>query len=661
MFNLCIDNVAYVDLNKDKIKILISGWAFDEVYEIEAAVYINNTRVNTKFERVVRKDVLKKFNTKNALNSGFNIIVEDIDKNVNIMQIAFYNHEYKVLHIHDTDIQDKYNKINTQMTSENILLQQNIKFQKNIKFSIVVPLYNTQKKFLIEMIESVIKQSYTNWELCMADGSDENFDFVKEICLNYTKVNKNIKYIKLEKNLGISENTNVSIEMSTGDYIAFLDHDDLLHQAALFEIATAIENENADFIYTDELIFEDYIENVKAIHYKSDFAIDTLRSQNYICHFSVVKKLILDEIGYLKSEFNGSQDHDLNLRVTEKTKNIVHIPKILYYWRAHENSTAKNPQAKNYTISAGISAVQSHIDRIGLAGTVIEGTVANIYKTDYDIIDNPMISILIPNKDHTKDLKVCIDSILTKSTYKNFEIIIIENNSETKKIFEYYKKIEQIENISVVYYKGEFNYSAINNFGAKYTTGGYYILLNNDIEIITENWIEEMLMLCQRDDVGIVGAKLYYPNKTIQHAGVIVGLGDIAGHSHKHFNKDDYGYMGRLTKTQNLSAVTAACLMIKKSVFNDVNGLDENFKIALNDVDLCLMVREKGYLVCWTPYAEAYHYESKSRGYENTPEKLKRFQGEAELFRNKWKEFLEKGDPYYNPNLTLDREDFSFK
>ncbi len=448
--------------------------------------------------------------------------------------------------------------------------------------------------------------------------------------------------------------------MSTGDFIALFDHDDLLHPAALYEMMKAICEENADFIYTDENTFQKTPEDAYCPHFKADFAPDTLRSYNYICHFTAFSKKLLDKLGEgFRSEFDGSQDYDMVLRLTEQAQKIVHIPKILYYWRCHVNSVASDISAKPYTVVAAKKALQEHLKRVGLKGEVLDSSIPSTYRIAYEIEGNPLISILIPNKDHIDDLEKCINSIREKSTYSNWEIIIIENNSTEEETFAYYEELKKDSRIRVVVWDSEFNYSAINNFGAQSARGEHLLLLNNDVEILTPDWIEQMLMFSQRNDVGAVGAMLYYPDDTVQHAGVILGIGGVAGHAHKYFNRGNYGYMSRMTIAQNYSCVTAACVMISRDVWDEVDGLDESFKVAFNDVDLCMRIRKAGYLVVWTPYAELYHYESKSRGFEDTPEKQKRFQGEVLRFQDRWGKELQEGDPYYNPNLTLVHENFS--
>lgn len=540
--------------------------------------------------------------------------------------------------------------------------QRNTKFNKDITISVLVPLYNTPINFLNDMINSVINQTYSNWELCLADGSDVEHGYVADICANFAHFDSRIKYKKLEKNEGISENTNRCIEMSSGDYIGLFDHDDLLHPTALFEVMRVICNDDADFIYTDETTFDKKTKNAFSPNFKPDFAPDNLRSQNYICHFSVFSRELLNKTGMFRKEFDGSQDYDMILRLTENAKHITHIPKILYFWRAHSNSVALDIEAKPYAIISAKKAIAEHLERVNLKGKVLNSSSPSTYKIDYEIIGNPKISIIIPNKDHIDDLNKCLYSIFENTTYNNFEIIIIENNSEKNTTFEYYEKIQNIYgSIKIVTWDGEFNYSAINNYGFTYSSGEYIILLNNDIEVITPGWIQEMLMFAQRKDVGAVGAMLYYPDDTIQHAGVILGIGGVAGHSHKYFKKGELGYMSRISFAQDLSAVTAACMMVPRRVFVEVNGLDEHFQVAFNDVDLCMRIRQKDYLIVFTPYAELYHYESKSRGFEDTADKQIRFGKEISRFQNLWGDVLEKGDPYYNCNLTLITEDFSLK
>ena len=566
--------------------------------------------------------------------------------------------------------------------------QQETVFAYNVKISILVPLYNTPENFLREMIGSVQWQTYQNWELCLADGSDDAHTEVGRICKEYADADKRIVYRKLEKNEGISGNTNECLKMATGEYIGLFDHDDVLHPCVLFEYVKAINEQGADYLYCDETTFKDgSIDNMITLHFKPDYAIDNLRANNYICHFSCFKKELLEGMELFRKQFDGSQDHDMILRLTDKAQKVVHIPKLLYYWRSHAGSVASDISAKSYAIEAARGAVADHLRSHGYKHFKITGTRAfeTIFKVSYEIIDNPKISIVIANKDHVEDLRRCITSICEKSTYDNYEIIVVENNSETDEIFDYYKELtdgrfekeivlsqrntpseaanshdvahkeacfyaSDSGRVKIVCYQGGFNYSAINNLGAEYADGEYLLLLNNDTQVITVNWMEELLMYAQRKDVGAVGGKLYYGNKTIQHAGVVLGLGAhrTAGHTHYGQSRENLGYMGRLCYTQNVSAVTGACLMVKKHLFTEVGGLDTNFEISLNDVDFCLKLREKGYLNVFTPFAELYHFESISRGLDDQGEKAQRYNRESERFREKWKEVLEKGDPYYN-------------
>ena len=532
-------------------------------------------------------------------------------------------------------------------------------FDKNVKFSVVVPLYNTPIKFLKEMIKSVQNQTYSNWQLCLADGSDNEHGYVGEYVLGLG--DDRICYKKLTENKGIADNTNECIALADGDFIALFDHDDLLHPSALFEMAKAIEG-GADFVYTDEVTFVGKTRNITIYNFKPDYSPDTLRSYNYICHFTAFSKQLLDVVGGFNKEYDGSQDYDLILRLTEKAKKIVHIPKALYFWRSHKASVASDVSAKPYVVESAKKALKAHIERLGLSGRVEDAIVPTTYKIQYDIVGEPLVSIVIPNKDHTDDLEKCLASVYAKSSYKNFEVIVVENNSTEDETFKYYEQAKQkYDNLRVIVWESGFNYSAINNFAVKEAKGEYVLLLNNDIEVITSDWLEQMLMFAGRKDVGAVGAKLYYDDDTIQHAGVIVGLGGVAGHSHKGYARENPGYMARASIAQNLSACTAACLMVRRDVYDEVGGLEEGYAVAFNDIDFCMKIREAGYLIVFTPFAEFYHYESKSRGDEDTPEKRARFNSEIFRFQERWGKELKAGDPYYNPNLTLDSEDFALR
>ena len=545
--------------------------------------------------------------------------------------------------------------------------QRETKFDRNIKFSILVPLYNTPEKFLRQAVESVTAQTYAGWELCLADGSDAEHADVGRICREYMAKDDRIRYRKLRRNQGISGNTNACLDMATGEYIALFDHDDVLHPSVLYEYMKVICGKGADYIYCDEATFQGNktIDDMITLHFKPDFAPDNLRANNYICHFSAFDRKLLECMPLFRSEFDGSQDHDMILRLTSRAKCVVHVPKLLYYWRSHAGSVASDINAKSYAIEAAKGAVAASLRAQGFDHFEITSTKAfeTIFRIKYEIQGNPLVSIIIPNKDHLGDLQRCILSILEKSTYDHYEIIVVENNSVSDEIFEYYKKIQQNANIQVVTYEGEFNYSKINNLGVEHAKGEYILLLNNDTKVISLDWIEELLMYAQRRDVGAVGAKLYYEDRTIQHAGVVLGLGQhrTAGHSHYRVSSNNLGYMGRLCYAQNVMAVTGACLMMKKALFQELGGLDENFAVSLNDVDLCVRAWKAGYVNVFTPFAELYHFESISRGLDDTGEKAQRYDRESEAFRAKWKDLLVQGDPYYNPNFSLDRSDFALK
>lgn len=544
--------------------------------------------------------------------------------------------------------------------------QRNTVFDRMVKVSVLTPLWNTPENFLREMIESVQAQTYQNWELCLADGSDDAHAYVGEICREYAAKDSRIVYKKLEKNGGIAENTNRCLEMATGEFVAPFDHDDLLHPCVLYEYVKVINEKNADYIYCDEATFKNGdVNQMITMHFKPDYAIDNLRANNYICHFSMFDKKLLEGTELYRTKFDGSQDHDMILRLTDKARNVVHVPKLLYYWRQHAGSVSSGVEAKPYVVESARGAVADHLRRHGFSNFKITSTRAfeTIFKITYEIIGEPKISIIIPNKDHVEDLRRCITSIIEKSTYDNYEIIVVENNSETREIFAYYEELANNPAVKIITYKGDFNYSAINNLGVSEASGEYVLLLNNDIQIITVNWMEELLMYAQRPDVGAVGAKLYYPDKTIQHAGVVIGLGAhrTAGHVHYRQKRENLGYMGRLCYAQNMSAVTGACLLVKKALYEEAGGLDESFAVSLNDVDFCLKLRRLGYLNVFTPFAEAYHYESASRGSDMTGEAAQRYNDESARFREKWKELLAAGDPYYNPNFSLDKSDFSLR
>ena len=538
--------------------------------------------------------------------------------------------------------------------------QKHTSFAQKPLISIVIPLYCTPLPYLKELIESVRRQSYENWQLCLADGSPD--DKAKEFLEKHYGREKRIVYQKLEENGGISVNTNAAAELAKGEYLMFCDHDDTLEPDALYEIVKAINDTDADVIYTDEDKVSMDGQHYFDPNFKPDFNLFRLRENNYICHIFVVRKSLTGETGMLRSEFDGAQDFDFILRCCEKAKKITHIPRVLYHWRCHMDSTAADPSSKAYAYEAGRKAIREHYQRMGIDAKVDMTERPGWYRSHIKIQGNPMVSIIIPNKDHTDDLELCLFSMSRKSTYRNYEVLIVENNSEKEETFEYYKKLpERYPKVRVLTWEKEFNYSAINNFAAEEAQGEYLLFLNNDVEILTPDWIEEMIQNCQQENVAAVGAKLYYPDDTIQHAGVVLGLGGIAGHIMCRASREDPGYFGRMISVQEISAVTAACMMVKKSEFDSVKGFDETFQVAFNDIDLCMKFRAAGKKIIFTPYAELYHYESKSRGLEDTPEKQFRFDKEVKRFQEKWAQQLEMGDPYYSPNLSVTEGDCSLR
>lgn len=539
--------------------------------------------------------------------------------------------------------------------------------------SICVPLYNTPEPFLRAFLASVFDQTSTRWELCLADASDEAHAYVGEIVKQRAAFAEKIapaanrvKYVKVE-NKGISANTNAAAQLATGEYLALADHDDILAPHAVYTLQMAILDSGADFLYSDEALFKKSIRRPMVAHFKPDFAPDYLVCCNYICHLSAFKRSLYFEAGGERTECDGSQDHDLFLRLTDRLDEtqICHIPQVLYYWRVHGGSTSGGTAAKPYVAKAAKKAIADHLERTGQRGTVRDGLYPSTYKVDYEIEGEPLVSILIPNMDHTDDLEKCLSSVYKKTSWNNFEVIVIENNSKEAATFDYYKKItgpEGYPRCRVVEYKAEggFNFSAINNFGRKAAKGDYLLLLNNDVEVINREWLTELLMQASRPGVAMCGAMLYYPDDTIQHAGIVTGLGGYAGHSHKYRPRTSGGYMFRAATVQDFSAVTAACLLVRAEVFDALNGLDEGFTVAFNDVDFCLRARRAGWRVVWTPYAQLYHYESKSRGIdEKDKAKKARFAGEQKRLTERFGRENLTRDPYYNPGLTLDREDFS--
>ena len=533
--------------------------------------------------------------------------------------------------------------------------------------SILTPLYNTPEPYLREFLDSFVDQTAPNGQLCLADASDGEHDAVKRIVKEYQAKNQRIVYKKIE-NKGIAANTNAAASLATGDYLALADHDDILAPHAMYTMGKAIlqlreRGEPDGFLYSDEALFSKSIQRPIVAHFKPDYAPDYLLCCNYICHLAVFQKALWDAVGGERPECDGSQDHDLFLRLIEQVGGAAHVPQVLYYWRVHAGSTSGGTEAKPYVAEAAKKALADHLARTGRTGTVEDGLFPSTYRVKWDIEGDPKVSILIPNKDHTADLEKCLQSIWKKTTWDNYEVIIIENNSTDPATFAYYEAAKQrYDGLQVVTYPEQgFNFSGINNFGRKAAAGEYLLLLNNDVEVLNGDWLTELLRQCaHKGGAAICGAMLYYPDDTLQHAGVITGLGGYAGHSHKYKQKGGSGYLFRTATVQDFSAVTGACLLVRASVYDEVGGLDEQFAVAFNDVDFCLRVRDAGYRIAWTPYAQLVHYESKSRGGdEKDPAKAARFAAEQQrLYAIHGKEDI-LDDPYYNPNLTRDREDFS--
>lgn len=547
---------------------------------------------------------------------------------------------------------------------EELERQKKIVFSYAPKISILVPTFNTPKDLLIEMIESVRNQSYANWQLCIADGSDQ--EETKNILKEYVSKDNRITVSWLDENYGISGNTNKALELADGEYTALFDHDDVLELNALYEVVSSLQEVHHDIVYTDEDKLNGKTLQYEDPNFKSDYNEDLLLSHNYITHFFVVKTNILREVGGFNSEYDGAQDYDVILKCVEKTNDIHHIAKILYHWRMHEGSTALNPESKMYCYIAGEKAIQHHLNRIGVKAKVEmrKKPYWGLYHVEYLLDEDPLVSIVIPNYEHEDVLKTCIDSLYNVNTYKNFEIIIVENNSKKKSTFDYYEQVQfEHENVKVVTWEGtEFNFSAINNFGAKFAKGQYLLFLNNDTKVIAPEAIREMVGTCSRKNVGIVGAKLLYQDNTIQHAGVVIGFMGYARHIMNDIEGlKDPGYMMRAQVNCDYSAVTAACMMTKKSLFEELDGFDESFKVACNDIDYCLRVEERNCLVVFNSFAKFYHFESKSRGYENSLEKVNRFNREVEIWQDRWRDILVNGDPYYNVNFKIENEPFELK
>ena len=712
--NLIEINLIGVQADERTKTIKITGWA-ESAGELKLSVYAEKKELEYKADYFTRADMVSRyFEGELNRNCGFELTVEDTDvrsiritsesggrrgsigvvvnrassgqqrRSVRLAEdkrndyitrarnyIAMYGMKRFIVKavgkLTGKSIKDPtniyFNKINP--NEARLKEQRDYKFASNYKFSILIPVYRPDAKFFTLMLDSIVAQTYDNWQICLADGSGEGYT-VENVVKPYTEKygEDKVKYIKLENNLGIAENTNAAMRMADGDFIVFGDHDDELHPTALFECMRELERyPQADFIYSDEDKIIEATGHHTEAHFKSDLNMELLRSNNYICHLSVVKKSLADKVGVLYTQFNGSQDHDYVLRCVEKAECVRHIPRILYHWRIKDNSTAKSASTKTYANTAGVNAVSAHLKRMGIDGEVKNGVAPGFYDIRYKLTEKPLVSVIIPNKDHLDDLTRCLESMENVNNYHNVEYIVVENNSVLEDTFEGYKELEKKygDKFKLVKWDGIFNYSAINNFGARYAKGEYILLLNNDTSVIEPDSLRCMLAQCQRAEVGIVGAKLLYDDDTVQHAGVIIGYQGVAGHAFTGIGDDVYGYFARAVLSQELSAVTAACLLTKRSVFDEVGGLDESFEVAFNDIDYCMKVRAAGYKIIYDPHAKLHHYEYKSRGAEDTGKKQERFGGEIMHFIDKWRAALIAGDMYYNPNLELVGELYTIK
>ena len=525
-----------------------------------------------------------------------------------------------------------------------------------------MPTYNTRIDLLRATIDSVLAQIYDRWELCIADDASTDPE-VRNTLARYAATDARIKVIYREKQGGISCASNTALEIATGEWVAMLDHDDLLAPQALLRVAETINAKPlAQVIYSDE----DKISETGyryGVYFKPDFSLELFRSQNYLNHLTVHRNANIRAVGAWRPDFDGSQDYDLNLRIIERipASTICHIPEVLYHWRAVVGSTALGLSEKNWAHTAGLRALNDHINRLKLPAIAEEATGVPFYRLRFaPPRPAPLVSVIIPTRDRVDLLRMSVSSILNKTSYEPFEVLIIDNGSVEQETKDYLAELAENPRVRILPYPHPFNYAAINNFGAREARGEVLALVNNDIEVIASDWLCEMVSFAAQKDVGCVGAKLYYPNRAIQHAGVVLGIGGVAGHSHKYFPSHEAGYFSQLKLLQNVSAVTGACLVVRKELYFEVGGLEETLTVAFNDVDFCLKVRDAGYRNVWTPYAELYHHESVSRGYEDSRKRRKRFRGEVAYMQEKWGDALY-SDPFYSPHLTLDREDFSIR
>ena len=556
---------------------------------------------------------------------------------------------------------------NYRPTREELDRQRKEKWTDPVRFSVAVPVFGTDPVYLRQMIDSVKAQTYPYWELCIAHAAAGEDDPLFALLDEEAAADERIRVRHLSENGGISANTNAALEMAKGDFIAFMDHDDLISEAALYLMAAWIRNHpGTQMLYTDEdKISADGKEHFQP-NLKPDFNEDLLRSNNYITHFLAVSRDLLAQAGPLDPACDGAQDYDLIFRCCEKAQQIGHVPEILYHWRVHEKSTADNPISKMYAYEAGRRAIEAHLKRIGTEGEVTCLKDPGFYRVRYPVKKNPdgslpLISVIIPNKDQETVLEKCISSLDRTKGEIPLEILVVENNSTRPETFEYYRKLSGRKDVRLLRWKDSFNYSAINNYAAAKAGGDYLLFLNNDVEAIGEGWLEEMLGTAMRPDVGAVGARLYYPNDTIQHAGIVIGIGGVAGAMFVGMKREYTGYLHKAALMQDLSAVTAACMLMDAALFRSLGGFEEKLAVAFNDVDLCLRIGKAGKKVVYDPYAELYHHESLSRGPEDSKQKTRRFQNEIEYMRSEWTGLLRGTDPCYNKNLSVSKWNYSLR
>mgnify|MGYP002584492933 CR=1 FL=1 len=689
--------------------LLIVGWAVDEVTKEIPIIKVDKDKVSAEVTNVVRLDINHLYNLDVKTPSGFNIRLSGRMRGKAILDFQTKSHQNGIA----VKLNGRYpydDGLETNWEKKKRLLQKGFNYARThgvkkairrVKFemkpasvdytewikrheqfdlqkqrqdakgfeyrpliSVLMPVYNVEIKWLEKCIDSVLKQTYDHWELCISDDASTDPKIRK--CLEkYQAKDQRIKVVFREKNGHISLATNSALEMATGEFIALLDNDDELPPYALFEVASVLnQRPELDVIYSDEDKIDAEGQRFDP-HFKADWSPDTLMGNNYISHLGVYRTSLVKEIGGFRKGYEGSQDYDLVLRITEKipADHIYHIDKVLYHWRTIPGSTASNGEAKSYIYDTGVKALTDALDRRGIRGKVRPGRISGFYEVNYEVLQEDLVSVIIPTKNGYDDLKLCIDSIIDKTTYSNYEIIVADNGSTDPKMQELFKEYQQRlnERFIVELIDIPFNYSRINNLAAEKASGKYLLFLNNDTEVIEPEWMTNMVAYAQFDRIGCVGAKLYYPDDTTQHAGVLVGIGGVAGHALNNYDQTHCGYFGRLVIDVNYLAVTAACMMVKASDFHAVHGFDETLAVAFNDVDLCLKIYELGRYNVYAHQVELYHFESKSRGYEDTPEKQKRFAGEIKKMQVKWPGYINH-DPFYNDNLTKEGiGDFSLR